>query len=1333
MGQITNQTKTSFSWLQSYGLAFTLLICASHIQAQTTKIDFNRSGKNWVAIGYEAFSVSSISSGNSLTFTSETNISVSISHGSVNINGRTITSQADNIKGDNNGNATSESQYLIIDGICPCMDNDDYAIRNDNNEIIIGNGRTTEMVAINLKLSGLTQGTHSLRAYHNFLKTYSSYTLPTIAVAVNGTTVLNGIEQSTGTLDISEVNFSLVNFEVTSPSEEVTITYYSEVESGITYTTTYFYINSIEIDPVADPQYQAHNSLPANKDYHVDVDDGNLTMTWTPAPGATAHRVYFGNSEDQVSNNTNYDLETTSTSFTRNGLNPLQTYYWRVDEVIDGQVYRGEVWSFRPRRLAFPGAEGSGKYAIGGRGGDVYHVTNLNDSGEGSLRYGIENATGPRTIVFDVSGVIQLQSRLVCNKPNITIAGQTAPGIGIMLRDYEFGANSDDGITRFMRFRYGHGDDWNGTSANQNTGNAGGLSANYGIMDHCLLGWGSDETFSSRGAKNITFQHSLIGESLNQNGHKNYFDSKPTVQHGYAASIGGEVGSFHHNLLAHNEGRNWSMAGGLDPTGVYYAGKMNIYNNVVYNWGGRATDGGTHEGNFVNNYYKEGPATTQHFIFIAEIEKGARDETDYQKYYVNGNLRYNYTDGIITNDSYRNTYKEDIKSGITANWNIFQNEPFIFWDKESNVESAEAAFKNVLSDVGCNYQELDNNEKRLIQESRDGTYTKTGSRSGKAGLIDKESDSEGWNGLGIISETRPADWDTDGDGIPNWFETAKGWSNVNLNNNHIDGASTGWYTDLEIYLNWMACPHFIDLEVGVEKIIDLATYFAGYTNPDYTIVTSDIDVSISNKKLVVNPTTSGLFSVQVKATESSISLIRTFNFYVKPAEEQDESVYNEVTTSEIDTPFSITGNIFWPLNTGGADQTASVVFGENDVNDLFTVKKISVGSSLNGTYTFTLDDKNLGETRFGSNEKMINNAAENNAVTFYVTLQDGYTFKPSQISVTATRFGTDGGNIDISWNDNGSSTALITKQIPNRDNATINYSTYAYNSFNNQSYSGTFGIKVNIYSLGSSKYIGLKDIIINGTISGTKTTNQTKIILKETANDHFPYKKGKTTVFTDESLPINYANVTLQRTLSNSFWNSFCVPFNISQEQINEIFGGGEVLEFSNATRSSVTFKTVTTGIRAGVPCLFKPINSVTNPDFSQVNITAPEEEIVEENGFRFEGHFARYDMATDQSEYFLSTDGKLYYPNPNQNHLLGMRATFTIPPMIARQGIIRMIIDEDMVSEGLDVVDGLQSVDGGFMLSQPVYNLNGQKVGMTNSKLDKGVYIVNGKKVIIQ
>ncbi len=1344
MGQITNQTKTSFSWLQSYGLAFTLFFYASHALAQNTKIDFDKFHANpsvqasYTSDGYTSWVINNIATSVSKTF--DTGVTLKISHG----RNTTSTNISNNGNSGGIGSTKTAESNLVSDGITS------YISGNTKNQ--------SGCVSIIVTISGLTIGNHSVQAYHNYVEAseLDNAIVPPIQVKV-GNYTSNLITQTLRKSTLSESARSFVSFNVTSTNQEIEIEYYSVPQENVSYTgthsTTQFFINSLEIDPVAATDYQAQNPYPQNTDIHANVDNSNITLSWTAASGATKHIVYFGDNEDQVNNASSGGFETELTSLIRNGLSPLQTYYWRVDEVINDVTYKGIVWSFRPRRLAFPGAEGAGKYAIGGRGGDVYHVTNLNDSGEGSLRYGIENATGPRTIVFDVSGVIQLQTDLTCNKPYITIAGQTAPGKGIMIRDRNYGSSGDDQITRFMRFRYGHGDDWDGTTINPNVSNAAGLKGNHSIMDHCLLGWGSDETLSTRDAGNISFQHSIIGESLNKNGHENKNDPNDlSVEHGYAASIGGEVGSFHHNLLAHNEGRNWSLAGGLLDRlegGKEFKGEMNIYNNVVYNWRNRGTDGGAKEVNFVGNYYKKGPAFYQKIIFSADHED---DFAGHQQYYLSENLRVdrngtnkiydikrNGTTRIVDNENevYRKTISPDIINN-PINYETFLDEPFSFYSMDvNNVESAEAAYKNVLSDVGCNYEELDINEKRLITETLNGTYSKTGSRTGEPGLIDKESDSEGWTALAqdIISESRPADWDTDRDGIPDWFETAKGWSNVNLNNNHIDGASTGWYTDLEIYLNWMACPHFIDLEVGIEKIIDLATYFAGYTNPDYTIVTSDIDVSISNNKLVVNPTTSGLFSVQVKATESSISLTRTFNIYVKPAEEQDENEYNEVTTSEIDTPFSITGNIFWPLNTGGADQTALVVFGDDDVNDLFTVKPITLGNKIE----FAGLDNHEKMTKFllTSNES---DANDNNRIQFYVSLEEGYTFTPTSISVTASKYGTNGGKFDISWYSNGFSIkdnryiglqpARAASGGVYNDPASTTYTWYLSDQ---ESVTGLFGVKLNVYGNISNKQYWFKDIIINGTISGTKTTNQTKIILKETANDHFPYKKGKTTVFTDESLPINYANVTLQRTLSNSFWNSFCVPFNISQEQINEVFGGGEVLEFSNATRSSVTFKTVTTGIRAGVPCLFKPINSVTNPDFSQVNITESEEEIVEENGFRFEGHFARYDMATDQSEYFLSTDGKLYYPNPNQNHLLGMRATFTIPPTIARQGIIRMIIDEDMVSEGLDVVDGLQSVDGGFMLSQPVYNLNGQKVGMTNSKLDKGVYIVNGKKVIIQ
>ena len=1306
MKQTFNLLKAYHSRLQFIAVAFFLLLCVSHVQAQ--KIDFdNGNNASYVSSGYTSWNSFQVKSGRTVTKTVD-DVTITISHGD--------NTQADLIKsnwyknGVSSAAATNESK-LICDGIFAGMENDDHG----------GYGVTNARVAIDVKLTGLTPGTHNIKAYHNYLNGNAA-TLSTIGVAVNGTTKETGIVQSQQAMTFADAASSYVEFEISSYSEEVTITYFSE-QTGSSLTTTYFYINSLEVDAAAEAQYQAQNPSPANLDYHADVANGSVTLTWEAANGATAHRVYFGNSESQVRNASNYDVETTSTSFSRNGLDPLQTYYWRVDEVIDGQVYRGEVWSFKARRLAFPGAEGAGKYAIGGRGGDVYHVTNLNDSGEGSLRYGIENATGPRTIVFDVSGVIQLQSRLVCSKPYITIAGQTAPGIGIMLRDYEFGANSDDGITRFLRFRYGHGDDWNGTSANQNTGNAGGLSANYGIMDHCLLGWGSDETFSTRGAKNITFQHSLIGESLNQNGHKNYWDDNHSVQHGYAATVGGDVASLHHNLLAHNEGRNWSLGGGVDATNTF-SGRMNIYNNVCYNWGGRATDGGAHQVNFVGNYYKKGPSTTQNFIFVAQHED---DFAGTQEYYLNGNLRVSQDGNTKKSDTLNDTYKETVSNGVTVNWNTFVSSPYsdFYGLDESNVETAEAAFRNVLSDVGCNYESLDNNEKRLVEETLNGTTSKTGSRSGKAGLIDKESDSEGWNGLGIISETRDADWDTDGDGIPNWFETAKGWSTDGLNNNHTN-QDQDFYTDLEVYLNWMACPHFIDLEVGVQKKIGLATYFAGYTNPTFTIASqeSGINASISAKNLLVTASSSGLYTVQVKATQNNITLTRTFNFYVLPYQAPDENVYNEASTTTTTENINQSGNITWAFNDPNVP--AVVSFGDDDVNALFTPKNLTIGSHLKFLST------KLDESLYQPTTKD-NSASDNNAIQFYVSLKNGYTFTPTSISVTATRFVTDGGNLDISWYANGSSTKYFTGVRPNRDADHDNvppYTTYTKN-IPNQNLTGTFGIKINIYNLATNKQIGLKDIIISGIVSGEITKTSTDIILKETATVYPKFNNAKETKYT---LPINNANVTLERTLSSEYWNTLCLPFDVSGEQIAEVFGDDtKVSEFNNAVNNTINFSSVE-NIRAGVPCVIKPTNTVENPVFEGVNLTSSSPMSTSNGSYRYDGHYICYDMKTDKTEYFLNSRGSLNYPTDDtQNHLKGLRGTFTIPSTSAASLMsLRVLFDEQLVSEGFDVVDGVDAISGLTNIST-VYNLKGQVIGTTKDHLAKGIYIVNGKKIVIK
>ncbi|MBO5313815.1 MAG: hypothetical protein J6A70_00835 [Prevotella sp.] len=894
---------------------------------------------------------------------------------------------------------TAGSDKLINDGITGVgyKNNNDYDLKS---------GR----MAIKFTITGLSAGKHSIQAFHNNVEFGSGSTAPDIFVDVNDVNVLGNIKQTYRETDRANCAKSYITFEVASPESKTEILYYTLAESHETYTRNNFCINSLDIDASAIDDL-AQKPYPANLDWHVETPDNSVTLSWTAAVnGADRHVIYFGTDEETVKNATTGGTTQSGTSITKTGLSPLKRYYWRVDEVRDGVTTKGDVWSFQPRRLAFPGADGAGKYAVGGRGyngnGDVYHVTNLNDSGTGSLRYGIESATGPRTIVFDVAGVITLTSDLKCNKPYITVAGQTAPGIGVLLRDDSYSADSEEGITRFMRFRFGHGDDWKPEDGvgNSNVGNAAGIQTDYHIMDHCLLAWGSDETFASRGAKNITFQHSLIGESLNQNGHDKYYDTDPKVQHGYAATIGGETGSYHHNLLAHNEGRNWSMAGGL--LGENFAGKMNIYNNVVYNWHGRTNDGGTHNGNFVNNYYKmmstAENSNTEKYIFIATHEDNYQGS---QEYYVAGNIRRN-KDGSETSDAEDVTYKNEFKNGMSIDYDDFKNTPYDCWNVESKsvseIESAQSAFKNVLSDVGCNYKQLDNNEKRLIKETREGTYSKKGSRSGLLGLIDKESDSEGWNGLGMIEAKRPTGWDSDGDGIPAWFEGAKGWSDAAANNN--DCSNKDYYTNLEEYLNWVAVPHFYNmaddgtvtaLETGTNHTITLADYFSGYTSPTYTVVSNGgATTSISNNGVLTYnfpANASKLATIQVKATQDGISLTRSFNFFI------DGSNIEEPETPVV-TPEGTEYMIAASTNTG-SNTTSEYNFTHNGAQ--FTVtntksKGYSAGNedgvkySAGVQYTITIPE---GCSVNGIKFSGYNNYKETNA---YIGEVNGTTYESSK-------------------------------------------------------------------------------------------------------------------------------------------------------------------------------------------------------------------------------------------------------------------------------------------------------------------------------------------------
>src|SRR5699024_8625810 len=219
------------------------------------------------------------------------------------------------------------------------------------------------------------------------------------------------------------------------------------------------------------------------------------------------------------------------TTFHVDSLYSMLTYYWRVDEVSDGTQTRGDVWTFRTAQLAFPGAEGYGRFARGGRGGKVVKVTNLNNSGPGSLREAVNKEIGPRTIIFEVSGMIYLDSTLNVDKPYITVAGPTAPGKGIAMKHATFGGTRNDAIDRFMRVRLGA----------DNFAYAGLVRTehHHSLMHPCPLSCTPDVAFRRRRPKKLTLPRTVRSAGLNVAGHDNY---PPGTAHGYAASIGGSIG-----------------------------------------------------------------------------------------------------------------------------------------------------------------------------------------------------------------------------------------------------------------------------------------------------------------------------------------------------------------------------------------------------------------------------------------------------------------------------------------------------------------------------------------------------------------------------------------------------------------------------------------------------------------------------------------------------------------------------------------------------------------------------------------------------------------------
>lgn len=289
------------------------------------------------------------------------------------------------------------------------------------------------------------------------------------------------------------------------------------------------------------------------------------------------------------------------------------------------------------------------------------------------------------------------------------------------------------------------------------------------------------------------------------------------------------------------------MSGGLNPDGSY-GGAHDMFNNVCYNWGGRTTDGGTHEGQFVGNYYKMGKSSDNKYLLTAQLE-GTGSGT--QAYFVSGNIRENL-DGSLTYDEEGETYNYQKSESQELNWDVFVDEPF--FESYATIQSAELAYKSVLSDVGANQPFFDEHDVRMVNETRTGETTTTGSKSGKAGLIDRETDAEGFTYFPVSGEKRGADYDTDQDGMPNWWETAKGTNPDVADNNEYQEAFG--YTNLEQYLNWIAEPNYI-AKPSETLTIDLTKLFAGYDkNPWFTVESetpNGWDITLDDTKLIVKP------------------------------------------------------------------------------------------------------------------------------------------------------------------------------------------------------------------------------------------------------------------------------------------------------------------------------------------------------------------------------------------------------------------------------------------------------------------------------------------------
>jgi hypothetical protein len=465
-------------------------------------------------------------------------------------------------------------------------------------------------------------------------------------------------------------------------------------------------------------------------------------------------------------------------------------------------------WAANPSDLpqagipAFPGAEGGGAFTPGGRGGKVFVVTTLADSGPGSFREACEQG-GARIVVFNVAGIIQLNTPVSIRAPYITIAGQTAPGDGVCIAGESVWIDTHDVIVRYMRFRRG------ATNVLRRDDGLGGNPMGNIIIDHVSASWGLDENMSiyrhvydrhgEKQAKlpvvNVTIQNSIFAEALD------------TYNHAFGSTIGGHNSTFMRNLWANNIARNPSV--GMD-------GDFGFVNNVIFNWWNRSADGGDNKSfyNFINNYYKPGPITPAgkpiaYRILKPEAGRSPDKKAVYGKVYVHGNI----VEGneAVTKDNWNGGVQiEDMPDAGRFTDSIRVNTPFPI-AKLAMIDTKDA-YSYVLDNAGATLPKRDPVDTRVVEEVRTGkiVYSENAQPPTGGQFIKRRLPADSYK-QGIISDISQvggypeyqgkAYKDSDNDGIPDSWEKAHGLNPKDAGDAPKIAANGGGYSNIELYLN----------------------------------------------------------------------------------------------------------------------------------------------------------------------------------------------------------------------------------------------------------------------------------------------------------------------------------------------------------------------------------------------------------------------------------------------------------------------------------------------------------------------------------------------------